>query len=85
MSIGDLGIVILDSIRLSRGNARRRAEAEKSFAKGLRIKATVCEGQAISEFVHQRLHGPEIAPVAGHEIQSDGPAQSIDYHRQFRV
>ena len=85
MSIGDLGIVILDPVCLSWGNARRRAEAEEFFAKGLRIEAAVREGQATSEFVHQRFHGPEIVPVAGHEIESDGPAQSIDDRRQFRV
>lgn len=85
MSISELGIVILDLIGLPRWDTGSRAEAEEFFAKALRIEAAVREDEASGEFIHQQFHRFEVVPVAGHEIQPDGPAQSIDDHSQFRV
>ncbi len=85
MSIRDLGIVILDPIRLPRWDTGSRAEAEEFFAKGLRYEAAVREDEAGGEFIHQRFHRFEVVPIAGHEIQPAGPVQSIDDHSQFRI
>jgi hypothetical protein len=65
MSISELGIVILDLIRLPWWDTGSRAEADEFFAKGLRIEASVREDEASGEFIRQQFYRFEVVPVTG--------------------